>query len=371
MRIYYDGIIYGLYRDRPGGISNFFDHLISRVSQHHKCLLTSARPANLPHPIGPKLRIARHNFEIRPAHINQKIRQQSFAIRASLFFPDLVHATYYGRPSIYTGDTPLIYTAYDMIHEKFRHQMDPFGAEKAKKLSSFERASFIPCISESTRHDLLSLYPHLEPKTSVIYLAGGLKTITGGSPVTEINKQRTDNKFLLYVGARSVYKNFTRLILAFSQISSSLPWLRLKVVGSQLNNYEIDLLDAVGVVHKVDLYPDLPDKDLYKLYQNSLAFVYPSLCEGFGLPLLEAMALNTPVLAANTSSIPEVVGEAALLFNPWSVDSIKDAILKIIQRPELRNDMIIRGRERLQKFSWEKTTAAYLELYDRAVRLHK
>ncbi len=367
LRIYYDGVIYGMYRNRPGGISNFFDHLISGVAAQHDCLLTSLRPAHLPHPSGQHLTIARHNISIRPGRFNDPLRRQSFSIRAGLFRPDLIHPTYYEKPLVYRTHAPLVYTVYDMIHEKWRDQLDPTGQVMAVKRRCFEAASALPCISESTRRDLLELYPHLEPKSSVIHLAGDLK------PGLASSSEKVDNQhgeqYLLYVGARFSYKNFTRLALAFSRVIATFPMLRLKLVGAPLASDEVDLLDALSIASRVDVHVSVPDASLAELYRGALAFVYPSLYEGFGLPLLEAMAMNTPVLAANTSSIPEVASDAALLFNPWSVDSIADAILQIAGKPELREELRCKGRQQCLRFSWDKTTSGYLNLYRQLVPL--
>ena len=175
MRIYYDGLIYQQYKARPGGISNFFDHLISRISMKHRCLLTTSRPSGLPHPSGQKLQLARYELQFKPQRINKLIERKYSSLRARQFAPSLIHYTYYTDPSKWQLKLPLIYTAYDMIHEKWGSQIDPDGSIKRLKLRCFERAAAIPCISHSTRSDLLELYPHLEPKTSVIYLAGELK----------------------------------------------------------------------------------------------------------------------------------------------------------------------------------------------------
>lgn len=369
MRIYYEGSIYGMYRARPGGISNFFDHLISRISMKHKCLLTTSRPSDLPHPSGSNLEIARHVLQFRPQRINQIFERKYFSLRARQFAPNLIHYTYYSNSPGWQLKLPLVYTAYDMIHEKWSVQLDPVGKQKNQKLRCFERATAICCISESTRNDLLQLYPHLETKTSVIYLAGDLKSQPRDSQAAFLRDSKPS--YLLYVGARASYKNFVRLLLAFARVASQYNWIKLKVVGAPLEGFEIDLINSLGLDGNILSCPDLADDDLYSSYSSALAFIYPSLYEGFGIPLLEAMALNCPVLAADVSSIPEVTGEAALLFNPRSIDSIYEAIVEIIRRPGLRDELVEKGRRRINYFSWEKTASQYLDLYDRVIRLKR
>jgi glycosyltransferase involved in cell wall biosynthesis len=367
VRIFYDGAIYGIYAKRPGGITNFFDHLISRVSQQHTCLLTTSRPSDLPHPSGTHLKTVRYDLRVRPRRLNPLLERAYFDLRARQFRPSLIHYTYYSDSPNWHSKLPLICTAYDMITEKWSEQLDPDGIQNRSKLRCFERAAAISCISESTRNDLLELYPHLEPKVSVIYLAGDLKSQPRNPRISCIGDSASS--YLLYVGGRGSYKNFTRLLLAFARIAPQYSWIRLKVVGAPFEAHEIDLIDSLGLRARIDSCHDIADSELYSLYSKALAFVYPSLYEGFGLPLLEAMALNSPVLAAHVSSIPEVAGDAALLFNPWSVGAIYDAIVQIIRQPELREELIVKGRRRIRDFSWEKTAAQYLDLYDRVVHL--
>lgn len=366
LRIYYDGIIYGDYSERPGGITNFFDHLISDVSNQHICLLTSARSLNKPHPRGTNLKISHFNLNIYPSKINKILCRAHSAAASAKFRPDLLHPTYYVMPSIFHSNLPLVYTVYDMIHEKWPQDLDPTGKAAIQKYRSLKHANAIVCISNSTCKDLLTLYPELEPKTSVIYLAGQPKHL----PCMKVKApyQYNHRPYFLFVGARKSYKNFIRLAQAFKLISKRSEDLRLKVVGASFDASEQEFLSSLSILHRVDLYTSVSDIELYELYKNSLAFIYPSLYEGFGIPPLEAMALGTPVLASNTSSIPEVVGPAALLFNPWSIDSIFEAMVRIVKCPELRDDLIAKGKKQSARFSWAKTSADYMDLYQTLAR---
>ena len=361
MKIFYDGEIYSIYNRRPGGISNFFDHLISFVSQNYSCLLSSRRPEYLPHPTGRLLNISSCQFESRLSCLNSFVSNQLFSFASTCFRPDLIHCTFYNEPRIYTNGVPIIYTAYDMIAEKWPEDLDPSGKHVLSKKRCFDRAVAIPCISASTRNDLLELYPYLEPKVSVIYLAGELKPVI----VKDFKPSSTlkDVQFLLYVGARNSYKNFTRFLHAFARVVPQFPELLLKVVGPSFDDGELELISRLHLESKVIIYPDLDDSQLYQLYQYCTAFVYPSLYEGFGLPLLEAMASNAPVIASNASSIPEVVGSAALLFNPHSTDSIRDAIIQIVSSSTLREDLRRKGGLRSKQFTWDRTCIQYVDLY--------
>jgi glycosyltransferase involved in cell wall biosynthesis len=362
MRIYYDGAIYNDYSIRPGGISNFFDHLISRVAEHHDCLLTSFRPKTKPHPSGSRLTLSHFDLPFTHGRIRKKLHNIHSYCAVNLFKPNLIHPTYYTRAFPLPKNTRLIYTVYDMIHEKWNEELDQDGAASRLKLNCLDRADAIVCISESTRNDLLSYCPHFAEKTSVIYLAGELK----GDPIghrQNILQHHAEIPYFLYVGARHSYKNFTRLVIAFSQLRKSGFQFQLVVVGSPFDRDETSLFVNLGVHNYIKIFSDATDVQLYGLYSGAFALVYPSLYEGFGIPPLEAMALNTPVLASNTSSIPEVVGNAALLFNPWSIESILDSMKYLAQNASLRDDLVHKGKQRIAKFTWNKTAAQYIELY--------
>jgi glycosyltransferase involved in cell wall biosynthesis len=114
---------------------------------------------------------------------------------------------------------------------------------------------------------------------------------------------------------------------------------------------------------RIELYTYASDAHLAKLYRCSIAFVYPSLYEGFGIPTLEAMSCGTPVVASNCASIPEVVGDAGLMFNPKSVSDLTDIMLFLLDNPTERDRLISKGHQRAKTFSWDKTVAQTLEVY--------
>lgn len=366
MKIFYDGLIYELYRQRPGGISNFFDQLISSVSDVCPALLTSVRPVHLPHPSGKYLKIARFDIPIRPSRYREAFRSELFSLRARAFRPDLIHPTYYRNPSKYSHSVKLVYTAFDMIHEKWSSQKDPDGKHAALKYDCFSRASAIPCISKSTQSDLVDLYPHLEDKTSVIYLAGGFHGFKPRDPSLGQDFPNS-TKYFLYVGDRRSYKNFTRLLLAFSSLVKSRSALVLNVVGAPFSTEELDLIDALYLNSRVHAYSTVSTEELIDLYRQSTCLVYPSLYEGFGIPVLEAMSLGVPVIASNTSSIPEVAGDAALYVNPYDLDGLRESMLLLLEKPGLSDDLRCKGLRRSQLFTWKKVAEEYMELYARVL----
>ncbi len=161
------------------------------------------------------------------------------------------------------------------------------------------------------------------------------------------------------------YKNFDQLLLAFSKIidKPNFADLLLCVVGSPFNDQEKERLESLNLSTNVVHYGRATDGQLAKLYNCSIAFVYPSLYEGFGIPPLEAMACGTVVIGANVSSIPEVIGDAGLLFNPKSTDELVDQFLFVLENPIQRDNLIQKGKQQVKKFSWDKTAQETVAVY--------
>ena len=168
---------------------------------------------------------------------------------------------------------------------------------------------------------------------------------------------------IFYVGSRAPYKNFHGLCKALGRIIETTPDIALCVVGQPFNSKENEFIGEFGLTKMIKNYGVVADNHLAKLYRCSVAFVYPSLYEGFGIPLLEAMACGTAVIASNCSSIPEVVGDAALLFEPSDTDSLNEALFFMLNYPAKRAHFISKGNERAKSFSWEKTAAKTVHVY--------
>jgi glycosyltransferase involved in cell wall biosynthesis len=360
-KIFYDGEIYAAYPKQSGGISRYFDNLISRLPEEFYPILTSGRDRGGRHPNHPNLNLYGYNFNFRPRRVSEFIRKNYFQLISRLYKPQVAHPTYY---SLLTGQSvseykcPVVITVYDMIHEIFAESMDPSGLEANIKRKAIFSAQSILCISESTKYDLLKLYPSLENRITVTLLA------------TELNESYISQEaivpsrpYYLYVGARDNYKNFDQLLIAFTKVISKYPDLSLCVVGSPFNKKEYKHIAELNLAYNVKHYGTASDSQLAKLYNSSIALVYPSLYEGFGIPPLEAMSCGTAVIASKISSIPEVVGEAGLLFNPKFTDELVDHLLSLIENPSRRFSLIEKGKQQVKKFSWEKTTMQTVSVY--------
>ena len=220
-------------------------------------------------------------------------------------------------------------------------------------------------ISESTRRDLLRFYDVAPEKIHVVLAGYDTQRFVPASPGPEPDPE----PYLLYVGNVMPHKNLVRLVEAFALVARRHP-VRLVLRGwGRPRNVQIlrDRIGALGLEARVDWRPYAPDEELLALYRGARALVLPSLHEGFGLTALEAMACGTPVVAADVSSIPEVVGDAAVLVDPLDPASIAAGLCRILTEDGLCKDLRERGLERAGHFSWEATARAVQQAVARAV----
>lgn len=311
------------------------------------------RPLDHDLPTHPKLKSYAYR-NLRPGRIFYKFEQ----IISGVF--DIAHPTYYTLLTpwgIEEYRCPVVLTVWDMIHERFS-QHDPAGETASLKRKAIEAAQVVICISENTKKDLQEFYEVSESKIRVTHLASDLDVSRafGSEPVPE-------TPYFLYVGARYKYKNFNGLLDAFAKARLSRPDTTLCVVGPAFTDAELKLIAELGIAGGVVNYGHVSDAHLAKLYRCSIAFVYPSLYEGFGIPPLEAMACGTAVVASNRSSIPEVIGDAGLLFDPSLPDELTDILLLLLAGGAERGRLVEAGRRRAQMFNWDKTAAQTFEIY--------
>ena len=178
-------------------------------------------------------------------------------------------------------------------------------------------------------------------------------------------KYSITGSFILFVGNISPRKNILALLQAFNKLKKRGIKHKLVIAGKKDQRYEqvLKTLNELNLGGEVIFTGYVPEEDLPKLYNAADLFVYPSLYEGFGLPILEAMACGTPVVASNVSSLPEVAGDAGLLVNPQDVDALTNAMYKVLTDDKLKESLIDKGLERAKFFSWEKTARETLEVY--------
>ena len=274
---------------------------------------------------------------------------------------DVFHPTYYNPYFLkHIDKKPFVVTVYDMIHELYPELFPNKNKISERKKNLTRKADIILSISENTKKDLIEIYDVPENKVKVVYLANSLissncLTIDKLIEIYDINKP-----YLLYVGSRNSYKNFGMVLDIYSNHFSDNFGL-ICFGGNAFNKVELKKIASIKTSHKV-MQLSGSDDLLASLYKHAFCFVFPSLYEGFGIPPLEAMSMGCPVIASNASSIPEVVGDAAILFDPHSKDKLIDAIESLYNESK-RNDLIKRGFEQEKKFSWNKMANETLDIY--------
>jgi len=364
MKILYDGQIYGM--QTAGGINRYFANVISRLPQTYVPILTAIRHSSLNYPSHPNLKVYKYK-RFRFNQISSTIEKYYFRALNNLIKYNIAHPTYYSlltQQEIKEYTCPVVITVYDMINEIFANQFDLKSDIIEAKRQAIIASQAILCISENTKKDLLRIYPFIsEEKVTVTYLASELD-----SSLSYGHEQVPSKPYYLYVGSRqNEYKNFHGLLMAFAKVVSVNSEVSLCVVGLPFNDTETKLINNLKLSNYIECYRYADDSHLAKLYRCSLAFIYPSLYEGFGIPPLEAMACGTVVVASNSSSIPEVVGDGGILFDPQKISDLADILLSLIDNFAERDRLIAKGYERSKLFNWDQTVAKTLEVYNSVI----
>ncbi|MCR5587872.1 MAG: glycosyltransferase family 4 protein [Lachnospiraceae bacterium] len=275
---------------------------------------------------------------------------------------DIIQPTYYDPYLLKFAKGKVVFTVYDMIQELFPEIVVPVvdrTIPRKKKL--LHKCDHIIAISESTKRDILKLYPDIpEDKISVIYIGSSFK-YTDAVP-TDIT---FPERYILFVGRREAYKNFENFFRAVKPILKKDKSLHLVCVGGGAFN-ESEQKKLAGVEDQV-MQLNANDEVLAYAYSHAECFVFPSKYEGFGIPTLEAFTCNCPVVLSNTSSMPEVGGDAAVYFDPENVAEMNHQINKVLNDEELRKEMIEKGKVQLKKFSWKKITKQIVDCYEKVL----
>lgn len=276
---------------------------------------------------------------------------------------DVFHPTYYDPYFLdYIGSKQFVLTIYDMIHEIFPHTFSDKGRTAQDKRLLAYKSKKIIAISENTKRDIIRFYGIDDDKIDVIYLANSLSKTND-----KANTLNVPQRYLLFVGDRDGYKNFDRLIKAICPLLVADDTLIIVCVGGgKFSNYEQDMFKQLRMRNRI-LHCSAYDSNLAYLYENATVFVFPSLYEGFGIPVLEAFACGCPAVLSSRSSLPEVGGDAAVYFDPESELSIKQAIERVIYDETLRHNLKRKGKEQLKKYSWDKTAEKTKAVYRKLI----
>jgi glycosyltransferase involved in cell wall biosynthesis len=368
MRVFIDGIVFG--RQIVGGISRTWEELLRRFPRHgiETDLLIPFRRKNysLQRILEDEDNFHVHNdFFYWPSRYFERVGVRDGVIRTFYLKreDEIFHSTYFS--TVYAKGVRKVVTINDMIPEVFqdhyRTRWTQFGIDAKRKV--LENADAIVAISANTKKDLLRIYPWIpDRKITVIHLAVSTVfwTIESADTLSRYGLEKLRGGYFLFVGSGEGYKNFRILV----ELVKSFPRFRdatFVCVGSRPSPSLQNMLASLGVKDRFMFLEGISDGELGTLYANALGFIYPSQYEGFGLPVLEAMANNCPVVCSGTSSFPEVAGDAAFYFDPDSVASLSSAIEEAMKCD--RKVYVQRAQTNLKRFSWDRSTSELIKLY--------
>lgn len=335
-----DGIIYSL--QRHGGITVYFNELLHRAFVYGLAYQTMLYEGAFGHASSMPGNVIKLNRRFA-----ERYRYCPVPNDASLF-----HSSYYRLPD---GPIPTVTTVHDFTYERF--VKGPRGwMHSLQKFDAIRKSQAIICISENTRSDLLHFLPDV-PLNRLHVVHNGV----GDSffPLDLGTDCENDRPFVLFVGARDGYKNFSLVVETLAR----LPELRLVCVGGNPLSANERAFINKNLGNRCQHLVGISDETLNKLYNRAYCLVYPSAYEGFGIPVLEAMKAGCPVIAFNGSSIPEVAGDAALLLEQLTTDSLEDAFHKL-EETKYRFNLSQNGLDRSKLFTWEKTFEETRGVYD-------
>jgi glycosyltransferase involved in cell wall biosynthesis len=361
LRVCYDYQVFSW--QRVGGISRYFTELAARIQALPSAQACVVAPLH----INSYLATRRREIPTAGLYLGRAPRAPLLAGRAckalaraltALKRPDIVHETYYEAAATAGPAAKVVLTAYDMVDELFP-ELFPLNARvRGLRERAFQRADHVICISESTRRDLLRLYPVEPAKVSVAHLASSLER--GSGEPTSLG-----DPYFLYVGQRDSYKNFMGLLNAFAQSGLAQSHQLLCFGGGGFKPYELEQAERLGLPLGRLRYLAGGDSLLARCYAGAEAFVYPSLYEGFGIPLLEAMACGCPILCGSAGSLAEVAGEAALYRDVADPASLAEGLLALARSAELRQALVAKGHARAKAFSWDKCAEQTMGIYQK------
>ena len=366
MRVFYDHQAFSL--QDYGGVSRIFSELITginkRGSDAHLSILYSNNTHLRENHIAPNSPF-KDSYFLKKRKIAYSVNQiyNVLDIRRNAF--DVYHPTYYSPDLIkYVKNKPVVVTFHDMIHEKLSDKFVELRTDSkliAQKRDIVNKATHIIAVSENTKKDLVEIYGIDPGKIKVIYLGSSFQSPAIG------NDQISQRPYLLYVGNRGLYKNFVPFLKAVAPLLLKNSVSFICAGGKEFTKEEMDVITALGVENLVR-QEAADDKKLAELYGSALAFIFPSLYEGFGIPVLEAFACNCPCILSNTSSLPEVAQGAAVYMDPHNAESMSNAVETVLNDSAMRNALAAKGKIRLKNFSWDKHVDETLDLYTQLLK---
>lgn len=289
-------------------------------------------------------------------NLNSKVNESLVNNKYSVFHPTYFQNYY--LPSLEASRTKMVMTVYDCVHELFPEYYGSTNFILNNRKELCDAAAHIICISETTKKDLLNLYQNIpEKKVSVVYLAGDL------SQEPKVSNALPFEDYILFVGNRADYKNFKFLLDAFYKLSKSKKIHLVCAGGGKFSSTENKWIQKYKLNEWVHQVSFTSETTLANYYQNAKLFVYPSLYEGFGIPLLEAMSVGCPVLCSGIDVFREVTGNAAAFFDPRDSFDLESKLLELLDSDKIRNELVQQGYKQVKKFSWDQCADEHIRIY--------
>lgn len=352
MKILYDHQIFST--QKYGGISRYFyeimkdkDYILPLILNKNKYL---QKGIDLFDDFRGKTRL--YKF-INNIYTTYKLKNEKY---------DIFHPTYYDTYFLKNLKSPFVLTIHDMIHEKFQEIMNPNDNTAYEKKLLASKAKRIIAVSEQTKKDIVEILNIDKDKIEVIYHGSDFDKIKEDKNFSN----KLPKKYILFTGNRGGYKNFQNFTEALKDFLLKDDDLYLVCAGGgNFTSTELEIFDKMKINSKL-LHFSCNDNQLKSLYKNAMFFIFPSLYEGFGIPLLEAMGSDTPILCSDTSCFPEIAQDSAIYFDPNDITDMKEKI-KFALSSGL-DFYIEKGRERFKYFSWDKARKETMEVYRGCVR---
>ena len=361
MRILYDHQVFSL--QDAGGASRYHYELARNLSEYPDVAVSAFLGFNgSVHPFESlkSASILSVRSTLRPGLVRYAANEALTGVRALVAGRwDIYHPTLY-RAMPWTRSRKIVVTHHDCTHERFPELFPDVSRILRAKAKLFSAADAIICVSASSQRDLLQFYLIDPKKTHVIH--HGLEPGHRDDVAVGMFERRLSRPYLLYVGARHGYKNFTRLLRAYANAGLAKDYDLLVIGGGEWTAAETELAKRLGVFDHLLLIPCADDSVLLEAYSRAVLFVYPSLYEGFGFPPLEAMSAGCLTAVGSTSSMPEVCGDAAFYFDPADESSIEKTVVEALNSPT-RGSKIKAGADRARAFSWPRCAEQTLQVY--------
>ncbi len=354
--VLYDSQVFDM--QRFGGISRYFCEIIKRLNIASDITVRYSINYYLTAYNLGKHRIPLPRFIFK--HYRKQCINKNKKLGKAILSKDneyLFHPTYYDPYFLkYIGNRPYVITVHDMIHEKFPFYFSDAEKVIKQKKEVISNANRIIAISENTKKDIIELL-HINPdKIDVIYHSTSMKRYNDKYSL------QLPLRYILFVGDRAPYKNFERFIEAISLVLPQYKDLSVVCTTPSFNKKEDTLIQNLNLTDRIHQIK-ASDKELSELYSRAELFVFPSLYEGFGIPILEAYACQCPVALSNTSCFPEIAGKAGIYFDPYSPNSIANSIMEILNNEKTKAQLINEGNKRLELYSWEKAALKTENVY--------